>query len=70
MRARLDPIGSALGILGMVICLVAVAGRFFGDPLVRGFEAIDIFIVGVGLIATACFAKLEARSASGPDQSQ
>jgi hypothetical protein len=54
----------------MVICLVAVAGRFFGDPLVRGFEAIDIFIVGVGLIATACFAKLEARSASGPDQSQ
>ena len=50
-----------LGILGILVCLAAVAGRFYGAPSFLGFSAINVFIVGVGLISTACWAKLESK---------
>ena len=54
-------IGNLIGVIGMAVCLVGVAGRFWNQPTIFGFQAINIFIVGVGLVATGCFAKLSGR---------
>jgi hypothetical protein len=55
---------SYIGILGILICLAASAGRFYGAKQFLGFQAINIFIVGVGLLVTACWARLEADAAA------
>ena len=52
-----------IGALGILICLAASAGRFYGAKEFLGFQAINIFIVGVGLLVVACWARLEAGSA-------
>ena len=61
MKATLNKLGTVSGIVGILICLVAVAGRFYGDPVFLGFQAINVFIVGIAFLALACWIKLEAR---------
>ena len=56
---RLTPF---VGVLGILICLAASAGRFYGAKEFMGFQAMNIFIVGVGLLVTACWARLEANA--------
>ena len=56
--------GSLAGFVGLLICLWAGAGRFIEDVTVQGFQAINVFMVGVGFMVTACWLKLEARSKS------
>jgi len=53
--------GNLVGVIGIVICLMSAVGRFYGDNSVLGFQAINMFIVGVGLMVFGCFAKISGR---------
>lgn len=54
--------GTAACFLGGLVCILAVAGRFIGTPSVLGFQAINVFIVGVGLMVLGCLKKLHCIS--------
>ena len=57
----LNKIGTVIGVLGMLVCLASVLGRFIGDAILVEFQAINVFIIGVGLLVLGCFAKLSGR---------
>lgn len=61
MSQKLSTLGTYAGYLGLLLFVVAIAGRFYGGKTFMGFQAINIFIVGVGALVWACWAKLEAR---------
>jgi len=61
MKSTLNKLGTVSGIVGILICLVAVAGRFYGEKVFLGFQAINVFIVGIAFLVIACWVKLEAR---------
>jgi len=50
--------GNAAAILGLVVCLVAIAVRATGSFYMGGYAAMTVFNVGVGLMIAACLAKL------------
>ena len=60
MREKLGKLGTYVAFLGMVVCLAAIVGRFYGNRPVLGFQAVNLFVVGVGMLVWACWAKLEA----------
>lgn len=60
MREKLGPLGTYAGYLGMLICLAAVIGRFYGERPILGFNASNLFVIGVGVMVWACWAKLES----------
>jgi len=62
MKQHLSTAGSAIGVLGMLICLIAGLTKLTGSYYLLGYEAMTLFMVGIGLIATGCLAKLEALS--------
>jgi len=53
--------GNIIGVLGIVVCLLGIVGRFYGESTFLGFQAINIFILGIGLMVLGCFAKLSGR---------
>ena len=55
-------LGTLSGGLGLLVCLLAIAGRLYGHPTVQGHDASKVFLAGVGLLALACWLKLECRS--------
>lgn len=61
MKTTLNKLGTISGVLGILICLAAVAGRFYGEKAFLGFQAINVFIVGIAFLALACWIKLEAK---------
>jgi hypothetical protein len=61
VKTTLNKLGSFSGFVGILICLVAVAGRFYGEPAFLGFQAINVFIVGIAFLILACWVKLEAK---------
>jgi len=58
----LSRFSTLFALLGILICLAASAGRFYGAKEFMGFQAINIFIVGVGLLVTACWMKLDSQT--------
>jgi len=60
MNGAWTQIGKYAGYLGVVVCVAAVAGRFYGSKEFLGFQAINVFIVGVAFLAFGTWAKLEA----------
>ena len=62
MKGFLNKSGTYAGYVGAIICILAVAGRFYGGPELFGFNATAILINGIGLGVFACWAKLEAGS--------
>jgi len=52
--------GTVGGYLGTAICLVSIAGRFFGRPHVFGWDATNMLLLGMAVVLMACWAKLEA----------
>jgi hypothetical protein len=61
MKTMLNKLGSISGFVGILICLVAVAGRFYGQPTFLGFQATNVFIVGIAFLALASWIKQEAK---------
>ena len=54
-------LGNFIGVLGIIVCIASILGRFLNQPGVFQFQAINVYIVGTGLIACGCFAKLSGR---------
>jgi len=52
--------GTVGGYLGTLVCAVAIAGRFYGEPAVFGWVASNVLLLGVAILAFACWSKLEA----------
>ena len=61
MKNVLNLVGSSAGYVGIAICIVAVAGRFYGAPTFLAFEASSVLIMGIAFMVLGCWAKLEAR---------
>jgi hypothetical protein len=57
--------GSALGLLGVLACLVAGVTRLMGNSYLAGFEAMTLFNVGMGFMVAACLAKLHVLGQRG-----
>ena len=62
MRKLTEWVGNGFGILGIALCVVAGVARLIGNWYVMGFECMVMFNVGVGLMVTACLAKLHVLS--------
>ena len=58
MKKVMSGCGTVVGIAGELVCLAAVAGRFWGSPSFLGHKAASVFLVGVGLMVLGCFKKL------------
>ncbi len=61
MKDRLASVATYVAYLGMLICVAAFVGRFYGAKTVLGYQAANVFLLGVGLMVWSCWAKLEAR---------
>lgn len=61
MQKILGGLGSAVGALGALLCLLAGAARLAGHFYLGGFEAMTLFNGGVGLMVAGCLARLHAR---------
>ena len=60
MKSAMKLAGTVGGYLGSLVCLLTIAGRFFGKPTVFGWEASNLILLGIAILAMACWAKLEA----------
>jgi len=58
MSKALAIAGNILSGLGLLICLVAGILRLSGNYYVFSYEAMTVFNAGVGVMVTACLAKL------------
>ncbi len=52
--------GTVGGYLGTLVLLVAIAGRFYGEPAVFGWVASNVLLLGAAILAFACWCKLES----------
>jgi len=53
--------GLGAGVLGALLTVVAGIWRVTGHYHLAGFEAMTLFVGGMGLMLIACFAKLYSR---------
>ena len=60
MKSAYKMAGTIAGYLGTIVCIASVVGRFYGQPEVFGWAASHVLLLGVTLLAFACWAKLEA----------
>ena len=60
MKQVMGVAGNLLGVLGLVVCLAAVATRLSGNFYLLNAETISVFQGGVGLMVAACLFKLWA----------
>ena len=60
MKKAFKIAGTVGGYLGTLVCAVAIAGRFYGEPAVFGWVASNVLLLGVAILAFACWSKLEA----------
>ena len=58
MNTQINRAADVIGILGVLVCVVAGSGRILGRYTFGAFEALTLFEIGIGIIVTACFAKL------------
>jgi hypothetical protein len=58
MEKMVDIIGTVLGVLGILVCLLAGVSRVAGSHYLLGFETITLFIGGISVMVAACLAKL------------
>jgi hypothetical protein len=58
MNRMLDSIGTALGLLGVLVVIASVAARLGGHYYLFGTESRAWLIGGIALIVMACLAKL------------
>lgn len=60
MKKAFKIAGTIGGYLGTVVCAVAIAGRFYGEPAVFGWIASNVLLLGATILAFACWCKLES----------
>lgn len=57
--------GNVVALIGVLACLVAGLARVSGHYYLFGYEAMTVFMGGVGLMVAACLAKLQALAVRG-----
>lgn len=62
MEKTIDTIGTVLGVIGILICLLAGVSRIAGNFYLLGFESVTLFIGGISIMVAACLAKLHSVS--------
>jgi hypothetical protein len=62
MHKLLTLVGSLIGWVGVIVCLIAGLARVSGLFYLSGYQSTTVFGVGVALMVFACLAKLEALS--------
>ena len=65
MNQAVDGIGTALGTVGVLVCVLAVVLRFAGSYYLLGTELRMWLLGGIALLAMGCFAKLHAMTTRG-----
>lgn len=50
--------GNVAAVLGILICLVAAIARMSGYHFFLGYEAMSLFIAGIGLMVMGCLGRL------------
>jgi len=55
--SKLACCGKIVGLLGVVVCIIAVIGRYKGAATIFHHEASSLFLAGVGLMVFAILAK-------------
>jgi hypothetical protein len=60
MYKHLTLAGSLSGILGALICFIAVLARIAGYYYLAGYQSTTVFSMGVGMMVFACLVKLES----------
>lgn len=60
MNALMLVAGRATGLIGMVLCAVAVIGRLAGNHWMGSFQLVTILFAGVAIMVAACFVLLWA----------
>ena len=61
MQHVLNQLGRYAGYLGVLLCIAAVAGRFYRAPAFLGHAALSWLVLGIAFLALGCWAKLEAK---------
>ncbi len=61
MTNILNQVGRYAGYLGILLCVAAVAGRFYQAPRFLGHAALSWLVLGVAFLVVGCWAKLEAK---------
>ncbi|MDX2463103.1 MAG: hypothetical protein QNK31_01205 [Porticoccus sp.] len=59
MQKLLEMLGNIIALSGVLVCLVAGITRASGGSFVGNFEAMTLFMVGVGVMVFSCLLKLE-----------
>ena len=62
MEKIVDIVGTVLGVIGVLVCLLAGVSRFAGNYYLMGFETVTLFIGGISIMVAACLAKLHSVS--------
>jgi hypothetical protein len=65
MYKHLALAGSISGILGALICFIAVLARIADYYYIAGYQSMTLFNIGVGMMVFACLVKLESMT-TGP----
>ncbi|MDZ7782446.1 MAG: hypothetical protein U5K56_05710 [Halioglobus sp.] len=63
IQKNMTVLGSIVGLLGVLTCFAAGAGRLMGYYYILDFQGTTVFNVGVGLMVLACLIRLEELAA-------
>lgn len=58
MQKLIEVAGNIAGVIGLLVCLVSGGTRVMGQFYLLGYEAMTLFVGGIGLMVAACLAKL------------
>lgn len=58
MGKLIEVAGNIVGVIGLLVCLVSGGTRVMGQFYLLGYEAMTLFVGGIGLMVAACLAKL------------
>ena len=60
MYRTLEILGSIVGAIGILICLLAGFNRLTGGHYLLGYETVTLFTGGIGLMVTGCLIILKS----------
>ena len=49
--------GNVAGVVGLLVCLISGGTRVMGQFYLLGYEAMTLFVGGIGLMVAGCLAK-------------
>ena len=65
VKKKIELLGNAAALIGVVLCLVAGVGRVAGYFYLAGFEPMSLYLGGMGFMLGACLAKLHVLGSAG-----